>query len=245
MRLLALLLALGIPSWAAIAVSDTIAICNGSSPATNLTCTAAVTIGDLIVVGPGWQMASGGAVHATVDDTGAKETWTQRGSDNTNGTIGSSVWTAVAAATETITLRVTLASGTGYMEVMAVRVTGYAATGYIHETIGNNSASTQALTCGTFTRSGNEVLFMSAATFSGTNGVGWGTTGSGGTFTLGPINNNGSCCTAAMTAYQVVTSGTTYAAIATMTAAANKMTCAGVSILQTAIGGSIRHRVTQ
>lgn len=245
-RILRVALLLGIamgPGGAAIVVTAGTGC--GAGNGTSATCSAGVvTGGNLIIVGVA---ASGGSGSVTVADQ-VDGAYTQIGTDAAQGSAFTALWYKVASSSGTSrTVTVSAVSGSKYYAVMPNVISGQATSGFIDEIKTAVSASAASITCATFTRTGNEAIIGAGVTNASGNPVGWTNAGSTGTFTFGAKNENGNCCQAGASAYQVITSGTSYSWVIGDTAGTTAMTCSAVSIKEAAAGGATpaKRRVTQ
>jgi hypothetical protein len=229
-KLLLFIFFIPIPALFAGLTFTSLSICNGTSYAATFDCIVSVTAGDLLVVGIGAGALASPVGTITVSDTAGVNVWHQGASDATNAHLLSSVWYTVVTSTTSLTVRATLSTGQALIEIMPSRVTGQAASSFIDQAFQANSASATSLTCGTFTRTGNELIFAAASDASGSASVGWSTASSTGTFTFGPKIEAGTCCTPSASAYQIINSGTSYTTVFGVGANANRMTCAAMSI---------------
>lgn len=242
MKKLILLFALILPARATIAFTAGTP-CPSATGVTSQAClVGAATIGQMIWIGLSW--AGGAAANMTVTDT--VNTYTQAGTNSRAGTTSaqSGIWYTIATTNATLTVTATTDGPSPFITVIPAIVTGQAASSFVGQTLQANSTSAQSCTIA-FTRSGIQLMTLMGNHNVASVDVGWSTTGSTGTFTLGGIVSNGNLFQPGASAFQRVTSGTTVNGVLAVTASAGGNTCNGFSINEAGTGPGPQHRVSQ
>lgn len=227
MKLFALAL-LTLPAYGALAPTAGTA-CASTSNVASLTClVGTVASGNLIVI----NIVAAGAGSATVADN-VDGAYTQNGSNAALGDNFVQQWYLVSSGGGSRTVTATATGGVKFLTILPLTLSGQATSSLIDETQTSAGFATSR-TCGPFTRTGNEII-IGAALYGGTGlDVGWSNAGSDGTFTMGALISNGNVSEPGASAYQVITSGTTYNWVISVTGSVGIMICSALTIRESA-----------
>jgi hypothetical protein len=242
MKKLILLFALSLPAHAIIAYTAGTACGSITTVASQACLVGPVNAGDLIWIGLSW---AGGGCMPTMTVADGVNTYSAAGTDSQAGSTSAKSAIRYTIATTTATITATATNGGGcFITVLPAVVTGQAVSSFVGETLQANSTSATSCTIG-FTRTGTQLMTIAGNYNVAGLDVGWNTTGSTGTFTLGAKISNGNVSQPGASASQRVTSGTTVNGVLATTGAAGGFTCNGFSINEAGTGPGPQHRVSQ
>ncbi len=242
MKRLLLLFAACVPAFATVAFTAGTA-CASVALVNDQPCAlGSVTAGQLIWVGVSW---AAGTCSGTMVVTDGVNTYTAVAASQAGTTSArTTIYYTVATTSASLTVNVHSVGGC-FISVMPGIITGQAVTSsFVGETLASNGTSVQSCTIG-FTRTGTQLMTTVANDNVASADVGWSTTGSTGTFTLGAKVSNGNVSQPGLSAFQRVTSGTAVNGVSAVTAAAGGMACSGFSINEQGIGPGPQHRVSR